>query len=304
MFYSFIYGLTYYRLICYLFIFSFIGWLWETIYVSIKQKTAVNRGFVTGPVCTIYGVGGVSLVLILKPVSHNYFLLFLCGVVITTILEYITASVMERLFHTSWWDYTNERFNIKGRICLKSSLFWGLSSVLLFKYLLPFTDKIIGFVSERTGQMLIYMFSAIYAVDFALATLAAIDISKRLKRVEEVFDELTVYIHTTALYENTEEIRNKLELLRVHISNTNYFKRYSKRLEIRETLWRDSIEKIGMEYSEELYSKISEVFNKYGIGKKWNTFFQHRIMKAYPNIKTRERFLEERPAAIKFKKDK
>ena len=109
-------GVDMYRIICYMIIFSFLGWVWECIYVSIRQRKIVNRGYVTGPVCTIYGCGAVSLFIILKPVSGNVFILFVAGIVIATLLEYVTAAVMELIFHTSWWDYTHEKFNYKGRI--------------------------------------------------------------------------------------------------------------------------------------------------------------------------------------------
>ena len=108
-------GITVYHILCFMLIFSFMGWLWESFYVSVMEHRIVNRGYVTGPLCTIYGVGGVFMTLTLQPYKNNIIVMFLLAMVFTTTLEYVTATVMEALFHTSWWDYTEERFNYKGR---------------------------------------------------------------------------------------------------------------------------------------------------------------------------------------------
>ena len=120
-------GEDFYHIANWFFIYSFLGWLWESSYVSVKEKRLVNRGFVTGPVCTIYGFGAVIVYLILKPVSGNIVFLYLGGVVFPTILEYFTAVLMETIFHTSWWDYSNNRFNFQGRICLGASVLCSAS---------------------------------------------------------------------------------------------------------------------------------------------------------------------------------
>ena len=121
-----------YHIVNWFYIYSFLGWLWESSYVSVKEKKLVNRGFVAGPVCTIYGFGAVIVYLSLKPISGNILLLYLGGVIVPTILEYVTAVLMENLFHTSWWDYSKNKYNFQGRICLGASLGWGALSVILF----------------------------------------------------------------------------------------------------------------------------------------------------------------------------
>ena len=97
-------GVDLYHVLFWLILYSFMGWIWESCYVSIKEKKLVNRGFVTGPVCTIYGVGAMSVYLVLRPLQDHGLWLFLGGIVLATILEYVTSWVMEKLFHTSWWD--------------------------------------------------------------------------------------------------------------------------------------------------------------------------------------------------------
>ena len=116
-------GVDIYHIVNWFYIYSFLGWLWESSYVSIKEKKLVNRGFVAGPVCTIYGFGAVIVYLILKPIAGNILLLYICGVIVPTILEYVTAVLMEALFHTSWWDYSKNKFNFPGRIPGLGSVF-------------------------------------------------------------------------------------------------------------------------------------------------------------------------------------
>ena len=119
-------GTDLYHILNWFFIYSFLGWVWETFYVSTKHGEFVNRGFVSGPFCTIYGFGAISVYLILKPIENHVLLLFLGGIVVATVLEYITAVLMESIFHTSWWDYSDQKFNFQGRICLGVSLGWGV----------------------------------------------------------------------------------------------------------------------------------------------------------------------------------
>ncbi len=119
-------GVDLYHILNWFFIYSFFGWVWETFYVSIKHGEFINRGFVSGPLCTIYGFGAISVYLILKPAEGNLLFLFLGGIVVATLLEYITAVLMESIFHTSWWDYSDNKFNFQGRICLGASLGWGV----------------------------------------------------------------------------------------------------------------------------------------------------------------------------------
>ena len=100
-------GIDFYHLINWFIIYSFFGWVWETCYVSVKSGKYVNRGFINGPFCTIYGCGAVSVYAILRPVSGNLLWLYVGGVVVATALEYVTAVLMESIFHTSWWDYSD-----------------------------------------------------------------------------------------------------------------------------------------------------------------------------------------------------
>ncbi|MFQ7539298.1 MAG: putative ABC transporter permease [Clostridium sp.] len=121
------------ELILYFFLYSFFGWLCECIYCSIPAHTFINRGFLAGPYCPIYGCGALAVLHILDPFGYSIPLMFVMGIVVTSALEYVTSWGMEVLFHTKWWDYSSYPFNIHGRVCLKTpccSAVWCWLSII------------------------------------------------------------------------------------------------------------------------------------------------------------------------------
>lgn len=183
-------GIDFYHIINWFFIYSFLGWLWETCYVSAKKGELVNRGFINGPFCTIYGFGALSVYLILEPVSGNLLFLFLGGIVVATALEYVTAVLMESIFHTSWWDYSDKKYNFQGRICLGASLGWGVFTVGLFRVLHPMVEDIVAFYPVKAGEIGVCAISAVYAVDFCFSAAAAFRLHERIPAWEQALDEM------------------------------------------------------------------------------------------------------------------
>ena len=107
------------------YIYGFFGWIFESCYVSIREKTWVNRGFLKGPLLPIYASGAILMLLVSLPIRDNYVATFFAGMVAATALEYVVGVGMETLFKVKYWDYSNQRFNFQGRICLRSSIAWG-----------------------------------------------------------------------------------------------------------------------------------------------------------------------------------
>lgn len=182
-------GIDFYHLMNWLIIYSFFGWVWETCYVSVKSGKFVNRGFINGPLCTIYGFGAVSVYVILRPFSDNLLYLYLGGVVVATALEYVTAVLMESIFHTSWWDYSDNKFNFQGRICLGASLGWGAFTVILFKVLHPLVESIVIFYPVYVGEIGICVIGVGYVVDFAFSAAAAFRIHEKLPVIEAAMEQ-------------------------------------------------------------------------------------------------------------------
>lgn len=166
--------------------YSFLGWLMESIFCSIPAHKWVNRGFLSGPFCPVYGFGALLVVALLTPFSYNLPLLFIVAVILTSTLEYLTAVMMETLFHTKYWDYSEHRFNFQGRICLENSIMFGLLSVAAVDFLQPALKALIGRIPPAlltaSGIVLflyflsdtIFTVNAVYRLNGKLAELQAI----------------------------------------------------------------------------------------------------------------------------------
>lgn len=182
-------GVDFYHIANWLIIYSFLGWVWETVYVSIKQGQYVNRGFIDGPLCTIYGFGAVSVYLLLRPLEANTFILYAGGIVVATVLEYFTALLMESIFHTSWWDYSKDRFNFQGRICLRASLAWGGFTVILFRVLHPMVEYVVSLYPRIAGQWSVCVIGVVYIFDFSTSAAAAFHLRERIPVWEEAVEK-------------------------------------------------------------------------------------------------------------------
>lgn len=176
------------------FFYSAGGWLLESIYCSIGEKRLINRGFLTGPLCPIYGTAAlVMTILIYNPFKDRPLIIFLLGIVLCDIVEYITSYIMEKLFSARWWDYTYEFLNIGGRICLKHTLYWGIISVAFVRVLHPAVENL---YAKINGDYLIYILIAVLAVftlDLINAVRKALDIRKlqiKLNSLQKTFNEL------------------------------------------------------------------------------------------------------------------
>ena len=174
------------------FFYSAAGWCLETTYCSIGEKRFINRGFLTGPLCPIYGTAAlVLIILIYNPFKDNMLVVFLLGIVLSDIVEFFTSLIMEKLFAARWWDYTYELFNLSGRICLKHSLYWGVISIAFVKVIHPAVDDL---YSKINGDYLIYILIGVLAVftaDVINAVIKAADIRKLQLKLSGLIDTLS-----------------------------------------------------------------------------------------------------------------
>ena len=122
-------------------IYSNLGWLMEVTLKSIELKKFINRGFLIGPICPIYGYGCLLIIILLKNFTSNIVLLFFSSVIICSILEYLTSYIMEKLFKARWWDYSRRKYNINGRICLNTMIPFGLLGCLMMYVVNPFLES-------------------------------------------------------------------------------------------------------------------------------------------------------------------
>ncbi len=178
------------RWILYIMIYSFVGWVYETIICSLEAKRLVNRGFFNGPYCPIYGFGALIDVAIIGRIE-SVPLLFLLGALLDCTLEYITSYVMEKMFHARWWDYSTYRFNLNGRICLLGAVVFGAFSALTIKVIHPAVVYAVGFVGQPALHITSGVLLALFAVD-AVVTITG------MSGFNEKLHELTLELESTA----------------------------------------------------------------------------------------------------------
>ena len=162
-------GTDVYHIIQWFLIYSILGWVVESIYMSICNRRLTNRGFVKGPICPIYGVGALTVYFLLRPVGDNLYLLYFLGCVIPTLLEYVTARLMLSIFGEVWWDYSEKPFNYKGILCLESTLAWGFYTLGLFLFLHRGVEWVVNRYSFQTGTWLGGIILLLFFLDFVHA---------------------------------------------------------------------------------------------------------------------------------------
>ena len=161
-----IFGVGSYELVMWFLTYGMLGWLVESIYMSFCNKKLTNRGFGRGPFCPIYGVGALTVFFLLRPYSENRVLLFFMGSFFATILEYLTALLMQKVFGEVWWDYNEKPFNYKGIICLESSIAWGFYTLFLFMFLQNTVEGIVALIPLYVGRVAGSVLITVFGMDF------------------------------------------------------------------------------------------------------------------------------------------
>ena len=170
-------------------IYSFIGWVYETVLCSICQKTFVNRGFLNGPLCPIYGSGALIVILLLGDLQNQIVPLFLSGFVLTTVLEYLTSYCMEKLFHAKWWDYSSRRFNVNGRVCLLGSTVFGIMTVIIVKWVHPKIAALTGQISINAQYWWSAALAAVVLLDLFFTVKHSLTMHGRLREIQNAMNE-------------------------------------------------------------------------------------------------------------------
>ena len=196
-------------IIIYLFIYSFLGWCCETVYCSFGAGRFVNRGFLNGPFCPVYGFGAVFTILALHSFESTLTVFFF-GMIITSTLEYITAFMMEKFFNAKWWDYSNKRFNIHGRVCLLNSTLFGFLCIFLMFDIHPLISGVVAtfnfdFKLGFTCALMMY-----FVADATVTIISVLGINKRLALIWTIKNDLMEAYH---MVNDKLEIEQMIEVL-------------------------------------------------------------------------------------------
>lgn len=209
--------------VLFFFIYCFLGWVWETVYVSSKSGKFENRGFMNGPFLPIYGSGAIVILFVVIPVRNNLILVFLFGMIAATVLELVTGICMESLFHVRYWDYSYRKIQYKGYICLVSSLAWGVFSCLMvFGFHKPI-ERFVLSIPDALGQSLALILNVVNVADFATSFKTAMelrnmlitseDIKKQIDRLERRAEIVEVFMADSAEKASEELIEHIADII-------------------------------------------------------------------------------------------
>ena len=215
MFTPIISGMSFADILIYFLLYAIIGYMLEVIYAALVLGKFVNRGFLNGPWCPIYGFGMVIVAITLRPLSANMIVLFIGSVIVTSAIEFVTGFVLEKVFHQKWWDYTNEPFNLGGYICLKFSLIWGIACVFVVKLVLPFTDFLCKLMRNSVGLIIIFTLLGLMIADLIATVITINGIKKKMRLMDSIAAKLKENSNNVGgfLSEETLELKQKLETL-------------------------------------------------------------------------------------------
>lgn len=185
---------------CFLFfIYSILGWTMEIINNLIREKKFVNRGFLIGPYCPIYGCGGILITIFLSKYSEYPVALFCIALVLCGVLEYLTSFLMEKIFKARWWDYSKRKFNINGRVCLENIIPFGILSCIIIYIANPFFLNILEHIPENLSKVLLIILEGIFIIDFIISLTIIYGLRTTVKEVNKKIND------------NTEEITKKVK---------------------------------------------------------------------------------------------
>lgn len=211
----------YYYLFYTLIIYAFLGWILEVSYHLYNNKRFVNRGFLYGPLCPIYGCTAALLISFLDKPQYNLACIFVGGALIGSLIEIITGYVMELAFHTKWWDYSNEKYNIKGYACLKFSIIWGALSIVLIKLINPGVSKVTYWIIGSLGEVFYNIILVLFIIDSVLTINSLITFRKLFIELQEVIVELKGNLDKLKERKLTLELK---EALQERVSNLGVLK--------------------------------------------------------------------------------
>jgi uncharacterized membrane protein len=237
----------------YFIIYSMLGWVAEVVFHLYTEKKLINRGFLNGPWCPIYGTGAISMIIILNRLPQNPILLFFAGAILASLIELITGLTLERLFGNKWWDYSENKFNIKGYISLKFSILWGIATIILIDFIQPTIEMFLSNFSLPTLVIIHNITLIVFVVDVTLTISSLIELKNILAELKNIAGELNLKKIQDEL------LSNKISNLAMRVKNRQIYliKVYPK-------LTKDKLESLVdqiIEIKQKIYEKLDEQKN-------------------------------------------
>ena len=204
--------------------------------MTLETGEYQNRGFLNMPICPIYGFGVLMVVIFFRPLEHTFLLLFIATSLLCTAFELLVGIGMEKLFNTRWWDYSHERFNFKGYICLKVSLLWGFGCVIVVRIVHPMIERLIDLIPVKVGMILLVIMSVLILIDLIASICAVNNLNNRLKQIDEISSLMlksSIKIGEK-LANETNEIREKYDKLGESKAAVEIREKYDRLMDLRD----------------------------------------------------------------------
>lgn len=306
-----------YFIALYFFVYGFLGWCTEVAFAAWKEHRFVNRGFLNGPICPVYGIGVTLVVHFLSPYRSNLIILYITSTILVTALEWLTGFILERVFHNKWWDYSNMPLNLNGYVCLLFSLIWGVACVLIVDFIHPVIHKLLFHIPVIVGVIILIILGIGMFADLYVTASGILKMNKRLAAMQEIADELheisdkigeNIYKNTIAAMETQDAIKDSVtekqeELKDSFTAKQEEFKDSlaAKQMEFKDsfalkqeeilgnlTERREEISETLDTVSDELKERIASLRKHYSeLGEDF-TGIQKRLLKAFPKMENKK----------------
>lgn len=176
--------------VIYLILYSFLGWILESVAKTIEQRKFINSGFLNGPFCPIYGFGAIIMILCLSFLKDNIILLFIAAFFLLSTWEYIVGILLEKIFKTKYWDYSHLKFNFQGRVCLKNSIYWGILGVVFIKLVHPFIENHVLLISTNILLYIDIIITIAILIDTVVSVINVVNFESMTKKLNEMTDSI------------------------------------------------------------------------------------------------------------------
>ena len=306
-----------YFIALYFFVYGFLGWCTEVAFAAWKEHRFVNRGFLNGPICPVYGIGVTLVVHFLSPYRSNLIILYITSTILVTALEWLTGFILERVFHNKWWDYSNMPLNLNGYVCLLFSLIWGVACVLIVDFIHSVIHKLLLYIPVIVGVIILIILGIGMFADLYVTASGILKMNKRLAAMQEIADELheisdkigeNIYKNTIAAMETQDAIKDSVtekqeELKDSFTAKQEEFKDSlaAKQMEFKDsfalkqeeilgnlTERREEISETLDTVSDELKERIASLRKHYSeLGEDF-TGIQKRLLKAFPKMENKK----------------
>lgn len=262
-----------YYLILYFFVYGFLGWCTEVAFAACKERKFVNRGFLNGPICPIYGIGVGIVVQFLTPYQDNLLALYVTSVVLVTALEWVTGFILEKVFHNKWWDYSKMPLNLNGYVCLLFSLIWGVACVVIVEFIHPLIHKVLSWIPTPIGIGLIVILGIAVLIDLYVTSSTILKMNRHLEKMKEIAADLHRISDELGenIYEEVVEVLERREEWKLKVQEASG--------EVKEKM---------QDVSDEVMDRIAELKKKYREVGGRGIHVSKRLIKAFPRIQSKK----------------